>query len=513
MSDEEKTPGRQVVIEFAQSHYHYFRTSEGSPYAVRRGSSIARPIRSQGTTGSHRQELILGLLDEGRGVFSGTAMKEALDVLEAETLRGEVVPVHIRVAPCRQNSDVSWMDLGRADGLSVRIAPGSWELRRPEFNEVVWRRTQLVGELPVPLKDQGEKGLADLLELCNFLPDTEPLVIAWLIGCLDPNRPVPAAYLTGPNGAGKSTTGRMLSRVIEGMDSDLRRPPKEEGDLIVSVAAGWITALDNMSHINKDMSDLMCCIVTGAESVKRMLHTDGDVVRQRYRRPLLLTGIDVGVVRPDLGERLVQLRMERPKVRRSEGDLWTAFEKALPTILGGLLDLAATVRASDTQMPTDLRMTDFAHLCARLDSAFGLASLASYRSVLDDIHDDVLEGDPLAQTVMKYALGQAEPVRQSATEWLNTINSAWSEIHELEPRPKGWPTTGKVLSDRLKRLASTLSARGVVVEWGRYSRHEDPNRGRYMQINRTITPLRHPDTETSSDTDKNRREHEQLTAI
>lgn len=509
MSDDDKTPGREIIAEYARANYHYFRTTDGTPYALRRGSAVARPLRSQGATGSHRQELILGLLDDGLGVFNGTAMKEALDVLEAETLRGEAIPVHLRVAPCRKNTGVSWLDLGRSDGLSVRIAPGAWELRKPSPAEVVWRRTQLTGELPTPLEDQGEEGITKLLKLCNFLPETEPLVIAWLVGCLDPGHPVPAAFLTGPQGAGKSTTGRMLARTVEGMDSDLRRAPKDEESLIVAVAAGWVTALDNLSHINADMSDLMCCIVTGAESIKRALYSDGDVVRQRFRRPLLITGIDVGVVRPDLGERLVQLRMERPQVRRSEDDLWTSFQEALPAILGSLLDITASLRASDVAMPTDLRMADFAHLCARLDDAFGLSSLVSYRAVLDDINDDVIEGDPLAQTVLRYALDQAEPDRKSATEWLDTFNRSWAQEHDMEPRPKGWPTTGKVLSDRLKRIAPTLAARGVAVEWGRYSRHEDPNRGRYMQINRTVTPIPRPESENESRS----QQHEQLTAV
>ncbi len=159
--------------------------------------------------------------------------------------------------------------------------------------------------------------------------------------------PVPAPFLTGPQGAGKSTGGRMLVRIIEGMSGDLRRAPKDEENLIAAVAAGWVTALDNLSHMTPDLSDAMCCIVTGAESVKRALFTDGDVFRARYRRPLLLTGIDVGVIRPDLAERLLPLRLERPAVRRTEAELWAEYAEVLPVVLGSLLDLTVKVRAVD----------------------------------------------------------------------------------------------------------------------------------------------------------------------
>lgn len=482
VADDEKNPAREVITDYAQAHFRYFRTADGTVYAQKNGHPVARPIRSQGTTGSHRQELMVGLFKDGRGVFNGTALKEALDLIEALALTEEVQPVHIRVAPGFDGA--TWLDLGRSDGQSVRIHPTGWTITVPDPREVCWRRTQLTGELPLPVKDTNGKGIDLLLRLCNFAnAETECLAIAWLIGCLGPSVPVPAPFLTGPQGAGKSTGGRMLVRIIEGMSGDLRRAPKDEENLIAAVAAGWVTALDNLSHMTPDLSDAMCCIVTGAESVKRALFTDGDVHRARYRRPLLLTGIDVGVIRPDLAERLLPLRLERPRIRRTEAELWAEFEDVLPVILGSLLDLTVKVRAVTAETPTDLRMADFAHLCAQLDAATGLGALSAYRASLDDLNDDVIEGDLLAQTVLKHAdtLDPGTAQRMTSTEWLHCL----SRLHTddgLRPLPKGWPTTGKVLSDRLKRLQPTLAARAVLIDSGR-TMH-----GRYLEMTRTPTP-------------------------
>ncbi|MEU2492759.1 ATP-binding protein [Streptomyces sp. NPDC007883] len=467
MSDDDKSPAREIITDYAQANFRYFRTADGTVYAQRNGHPVARPIRSQGTTGSHRQELMVDLFRDGIGVFNGTALKEALDLIEALALTEETQPVHIRVAPGFDGA--TWLDLGRADGQSVRIHPTGWGVAVPDPREVCWRRTQLTGELPLPAKDTDGKGIDLLLRLTNFATaETECLALAWLIGSLGPSVPVPAPFLTGPQGAGKSTAGRMLMRIVEGMSSDLRRAPKDEENLIAAVAAGWVTALDNLSHMTPDLSDAMCCIVTGAESVKRALFTDGDVVRARYRRPLLLTGIDVGVIRPDLAERLLPLRLERPRVRRTEAELWAEYEQVLPVILGSLLDLAVKVRAAEADIPTDLRMADFAHLCAQLDTATGFGSLAAYRASLDDLNDDVIEGDLLAQTVLKHAAGMTpgEEARMTSSEWLYALTGLYTG-EECRPLPKGWPTTGKVLSDRLKRLQPTLAARGVVVDWGR----------------------------------------------
>ncbi|MFE2645466.1 ATP-binding protein, partial [Streptomyces nigra] len=60
MADDDKS-ARQVITDYAQSHFRYFRTADGTVYAQRNGHPVARPIRSQGTTGSHRQELMVGL--------------------------------------------------------------------------------------------------------------------------------------------------------------------------------------------------------------------------------------------------------------------------------------------------------------------------------------------------------------------------------------------------------------------------------------------------------------------
>ncbi|MER7412974.1 ATP-binding protein [Streptomyces cacaoi] len=482
MSEDEKTPAREVIADYAQRHFRYFRTADGTVFAQRNGQPIARPIRSQGTSGSHRQELMVGLFNDGHGVFNGTALKEALDLIEALAMSQEVQPVHIRVAP--GSDGATWLDLGRADGKSVRIHPNGWDILTPSPEEVCWRRTQLTGELPLPAKDTDGKGIDLLLRLCNFASaDTESLALAWLIGCLGPSVPVPAPFLTGPQGAGKSTSGRMLMRIIEGMSGDLRRPPKDEENLIAAVAAGWVTALDNLSHLGPDLSDAMCCIVTGAENIKRALYTDGDVVRARYRRPLLMTGIDVGVIRPDLAERLLPLRLERPKVRRTEAELWAEFEEILPVVLGSLLDLTVKVRAAEADIPTDLRMADFAHLCAQLDAATGLGALNAYRASLDDLNDDVIEGDILAQTVLKHAasLTPGEETRMTSAEWLHGLTQLYTG-DEYRPLPKGWPTTGKVLSDRLKRLQPTLAARGVLIDWGR------TNKARYIAMTRAAAP-------------------------
>ncbi|CAM5631011.1 ATP-binding protein OS=Streptomyces griseomycini OX=66895 GN=FHS37_004186 PE=4 SV=1 [Streptomyces griseomycini] len=149
---------------------------------------------------------MVGLFRDGLGVFNGTALKEALDLIEALALTEDVQPVHIRVAPGFDGA--TWLDLGRDDGRSVRIHSTGWDIAVPDPREVCWRRTQLTGELPLPAKDTDGKGIDLLLRLCNFAgAQTECLAIAWLIGCLEPSVPVPPPSSPAPRARGSPPAG------------------------------------------------------------------------------------------------------------------------------------------------------------------------------------------------------------------------------------------------------------------------------------------------------------------
>lgn len=101
----------------------------------------------------------------------------------------------------------------------------------------------------------------------------------------------------------------------------------------------------------------------------------------------------------------------------------------------------------------------------------------------------MIEGDPLAQLVLRYALSEqmdqeGGSMKMSSSEWLTTLNRF--AFGDYPNPPKGWPTTGKVLSDRLKRLQPTLAARGLSVEWGR------DKKTRFIEMTRTTGVVPEP---------------------
>ncbi|MFF4220945.1 hypothetical protein [Streptomyces nondiastaticus] len=463
---DKQPPQVEVLRLIGQNKFRYLR-SNGDPYAVPHdGPALAVPLRAKAhsASGSLRQHLIREYLHAYQRTPSQGALADAIAALDALACGTPEADLWLRVAPDPYDPEVTWLDLGRPDGQSVRIAPGEWTVTYPDTEAgPVWRRSKLVGELPLPVSPAGgwRAGMTALAELLPFTEQTLPLAVAWLLAALRPSMPRPIAYLTGEQGTGKSTSGRMLVGLLDGARAPLRQAPENLKDLSVTAAAGWTLALDNLSGIPGWLSDALCRVVTGDAQVSRALYSDDDVSVLVYERPVLLTGIDVGALRNDLAERMMPLELSPITRRRTIGDLWGRYEKAHPQILGALLDLAALVWADLPHAAADLaerpRLADFAELLHALDRVTGWRGLDTFSGAQDDLVDSVLDGQPVTAALCEWALSPSFP----RDGWSGTM----TELHVLlsaRMRPgEKWPQTPAVLSARLKQSAPALRKRGI----------------------------------------------------
>ncbi|MEU9056535.1 hypothetical protein AB0D37_40140 [Streptomyces sp. NPDC048384] len=408
-----------------------------------------------------------GVRPEHRPHPSQAALADAIASLEALAMDSAPQEVHLRVAPDPEDPHTTWLDLGHTDGTSVCIEPGRWSVLAPDAVEgPLWRRSKLLRAMPVPEHPEGgwQRGVELLRSVLPMSDESCPMAVAWLLAALRPGMPRPVAYLTGESGTGKSTGGRMMLRLIDGLDAHLRSVPKTEDDLAVTTAAGWCLALDNLSGIPGWLSDFLCRVVTGDALMKRELYSDDDVAVVLYQRPVLLTSIDLGALRGDLAERMLPIELQpiTGQRRRTERSLWSTYADSHPQILGGLLDLAALVwqklpEATD-QLAERPRMADFAEMLWALDQVTGWTTLTTYTGAQDALIDDVIDGDELATAVLQWALSHQPP-------W--TWEGPAAQLLNLLPAPQGadkdWPKTPAVLSSRLQQAAPALRRRGVDV--------------------------------------------------
>jgi hypothetical protein len=226
----------------------------------------------------------------------------------------------------------------------------------------------------------------------------------------------------------------------------------------MTAANGWATVIDNVSSISDWFSDALCKVVTGDGWVRRTLYTNGDVSVLSFRRVVVLTSIDAGAMRGDLGERLVLVDLQAipPERRRSERQLDAEYRALRAPMLGALLDLLAAVLARIDSVETPLlpRMADFARVLAAMDAVLGTDALGAYTRQADRIADDVIESDPVGSRLASWAIERGE--------W---SGSASDLLAAIQPADAGrdWPRTGRGMAARLKRLAPALELLGVRV--------------------------------------------------
>lgn len=335
---------------------------------------------------------------------------------------------------------------------------------------VRFRRSAGMRALPAPLPGGSIETLRSFL---NLKSDTDfVLVVAWLLACLRNRGPYPVIVLSGEQGSAKSTFSAILRATIDPNTAPLRALPREDRDLFIAASNGHVLAFDNVSGLPAWISDTLCRLATGGGFAVRQLYTDQDEVLFDAARPIILNGIEDIVTRPDLADRAVFLTLEAipDERRRSEVELWAAFEEERPRILGVLLDavVLGLRRLPATRLDKLPRMADFALWATACETALWPAGTfwSAYCGNRDEAIEGVIEADPIAATVRAVML--------TRTEWTGTASDLLGALVEAAgeraAKSKTWPESPRALSGRLRRAASFLRKTGIEISFVREGR-------------------------------------------
>lgn len=439
------------LLDLAKELCRIGRTLEGEAFAVRReGPNVAIMLRGNGLRGSLAAEY-----QKRTGKAPSSAgLTDALATLEGQALSVEPERVELRVA---EYGGGVVLDLGDQSGRAVVVHPDGWAIEA--VSPVLFRRTPLT--LPLPEPEPASAGeLVVVRRLLNVDDENWPLAVGWMVAAMLPGVPHPILMLDGEQGTGKSSAARVLMRLTDPSSAPLRSEPRDAEQWAVAAAGSWVVCLDNVSHVSGSLSDMLCKAVTGDGVVRRKLYTDGDLAVLSFRRCIMLTSIDPGALRGDLGDRLLRIELHRipDNARRTETELERQCTGIDGRCLGALLSaVAATLAALPyVHLETMPRMADFAKVLAALDRACpeltGGRALALFTKQRSDIAVEVVDSDPVASAVVT--------LMQTNGCW---EGSASELLEKLTPavKPKHWPETARSLAGRLKRIRPALLAVGI----------------------------------------------------
>jgi 5S rRNA maturation endonuclease (ribonuclease M5)/energy-coupling factor transporter ATP-binding protein EcfA2 len=382
------------------------------------------------------------------------ALSDALSALAGRArFEGPEHSVFLRIA---EHDGAIYLDLADEHWRAVRVTSDGWSVVADP--PVRFRRPRGMQPLPVPVRGGG---IEDLWRFVRVDPDDRPLVVGWLLMTFRPRGPYPVLALVGEQGSGKSTTARVLRRLIDPNDADLRAEPREERDLWVAAVNGWLLALDNVSRLPNWLSDALCRIATGAGFAARTLYENSEETILSAQRPALVTAIADVITEPDLLDRALIITLPRldDAEREPESAFWTAFERERPRLLGALLDRVAQAlrRESLVRLSRHPRMADFARwTVAALDDEAGAQFLARYDENRREASGTALEASPLAAAIITL-VETVEHWCGTAQELLDELAArADEETRRRRERMRSWPKTPRGLAGDLRRLAPVL---------------------------------------------------------
>jgi hypothetical protein len=419
------------------------------------------PVRTKG----FRRWLARQFFEETGGAPSSEALQAALNMVEAKAhFDGLERPVCIRVG---ELDGRIYLDLGDETWRAVEIDTTGW--RVVDTPTVRFRRAAGVQPLPMPVPGGS---LGKLRSFLNVQSDDDfVLVVAWALAVLRNRGPYPVIVLSGEQGSAKSTFSAILRALLDPNTAPLRALPREDRDLFIAANNGHVLAFDNVSGLPAWISDTLCRLATGGGFAVRQLYTDQDEVLFDAARPVILNGIEDIVTRPDLADRALFLTLEPipDERRRTEAELWAAFELERPRILGVLLDavVEGLRRLPDTHLPQLPRMADFALWATACETALWPAGTfwSAYCGNRNEVVEGVIDADTVASAV--------RTVMAERTEWTGTASDllgALTEVGERIAKSKTWPDSPRALSGRLRRAATFLRKVGIEVAFEREGR-------------------------------------------
>jgi hypothetical protein len=449
-----------ILVQLA-SDAELFHVPDGTGYADLRvhGHRETWPIRSKGFT----RWLSRRFFGTTGGAPNSEALQSALNVLEAKAhFDAPERTVYVRVGGLNNKA---YFDLGDRAWRAIEVDGTGWRII--DDPPVRFRRASGMRAMPVPASGGS---LNDLRPFLNVRSSRDfILVVAWMLATLRDNGPYPVLALSGEQGTAKSTFSKILRALVDPNTAPLRALPREDRDLFIAASNAHLLVFDNVSTMPNWISDTLCRLSTGGGFSVRALYTNSDEVLFDAARPIILNGVGDIVTRPDLADRalFITLDLIPEKQRRSDNELWAAFEAVRPSILGSLLDAIAVglKRLPTTRLPGLPRMADFALWATACEQAFWPAGAfwAAYSDNLDEVVDTVIEADLVGSAVRELAMER--------TEWEGTASGLLSALkavlQEDVTRSKDWPSTPEALSNRLRRAATFLRKVGVSVTFRR----------------------------------------------
>jgi len=397
-------------------------------------------------------------------------LNAAILVLEAETQTQPRRFLFNRAAP---NGALSyWWDIGDEAGRAIHIAEDGWRIE--DTPPQIFRRYPHTLPIPEPIHGGSLEPFLDYLNLEE--PGDKLLAIVVAISYLIPEVPHIGTTVTGRQGSGKSTFHRLLQTLIDPSSADLLTLPTKDDDLIQVLEHHYLAIFDNVNHLTRTQSDILCRAITGAGNEKRELYTTDDSFIRQFMRCVGLNGITVPIEKSDLFSRNLLLSWMPIITRRTDAEMKSQMVADTPKLIGAMLDVLvmACKLYPETKTRLNTRMADFTKWGCAITKALGLDQGIFEDAYLENLRvqdEEAVKASMVAEQIIRYMKardtsrisGSATVLKSEIEDWVNPLDERGHPMGDLLNKRQGWPKNPPAFGKELMEVAPALEATGYRV--------------------------------------------------
>lgn len=356
-----------------------------------------------------------------------------------------------------------WYDLGNDEWQAVRIGSSGW---------VVTNEVPILFKRNIQDKQVIPQSGGDVKELLTFVNiQDEHQKILFLVSTITsfiPHISRPVQILYGPQGSAKSTATQVIKNIVDPAKVDLLIMNDDVRELTQQFDQHYLISFDNLSGIKGATSDVLCRAVTGGGFSKRKLYSNNENVIFKFKRAIVLNGVNLVANKPDLLDRSVLFELDRvdESQRRSDEDFWKDFNNVKPRILGGIFDVLSKTISSmpNVQLAKSPRMADFAKWGCVVAESLGYTKeqfFEAYSANMALQNKQAIDEDPLASAIVL--------LMENYTNWDDTASELLKKLkavamdEEIDIKSKMWPKSPSALSRRIGIVKTNLLAEGIKI--------------------------------------------------
>lgn len=336
----------------------------------------------------------------------------------------------------------------------------------------LFRWTSTMEDQVEPIKNDGFKYIMEMLSFFNIEKEQRLLFLVYVVSLFIPNIPKPILILQAEKGAGKTTATKLLKSLIDPSKIEATYFPRNEEALSQLLDHSALINFDNLNRLQDWQSDALCRAYSGETYTKRSLFTDDEDFIFKYKRAIILNGINCPAIREDLLDRSIIINLKRIETYKEESLIYKEWNEKKPYILDNIFKLISLSLQIyyNTHLDNLGRTADWCKwgycIAKALGNEINKPNLCEifindWKKNENNQNKEAIENNIVAQCIIK--------LMNNKNSWQGTASELYKDLLFISEDfgSNGFPKNSSWLTREINKLISVLKSQGINIITGK----------------------------------------------